>query len=654
MKIGTYYYPEQWPRDQWERDLDNIVAAGLQLTHFAEFAWHALEPEEGRYEFGWLDEALDLCAQRNLEVILCTPTAVVPQWLLQKNPEILFQFSDGRRIRPGGRRHYSPTSPVMLEHTDRIVGKMAEHFGDRPGVVGWQIDNELSGSGIFDYCKETFDQSEHTHVAFRKWLKEKYGDIETLNAAWGNQFWRTDRTNFEQIRMPLDRRPDFANGHATLDASRFWSKVWADFTRRQVDLLRPHIGDRFTTTNFMSYHADLDPEDVSDVLDVTGIDVYPVASFDGPYETEAEYRTADPAMLDTVYNHMAASNAGNRWALLEVQPGQLNWSGVANRLAPGATKLMLWQAIAKGCEFITVYRWRQPLWGGEMHHETLVKHDGVTLSDAGIAFKEVAAELKAMAPENNATYEPLMVEPDGPVVGIAHELDQQWWTMTVPQQEGWSQSGWVQRWHESAGRLGLDTKIVRPDGSNWADCPVVVLPAVQMIEDDWPGKWRQYVEAGGHLVITCRTAWQNKLGHIHEAKLAEPIHDLIGGEIKTYDGLPVGNYEHVEMGGTRYDWRMWSEQVEPTDAEVWARYADGLNEGRAAVLSAKRGKGRVTFHGVYDRGPLSHAVMQRVADAAGLMTSPLPPRVRVYKRNGWTVRIDASSIKPSVEVIPPS
>src|SRR4051794_30969561 len=196
MKIGTYYYPEQWPREQWARDFDNIVAMGLQIVHMAEFAWFSLEPRPGEFRFEWLDECLEMARQRKLDVILCTPTAAPPVWLAYEFPETLPVDEYGRIGRFGGRRHYSPTSPMMIEASRRIVTAMADRFGNHASVIGWQIDNEY---GL------DFDQSEHTHAAFREWLKRKYETIERLNVAWGCQFWNTYYTSFDQVLMPRRR-----------------------------------------------------------------------------------------------------------------------------------------------------------------------------------------------------------------------------------------------------------------------------------------------------------------------------------------------------------------------------------------------------------------------------------------------------------------
>src|SRR5438876_2598970 len=228
MKIGTYYYPEQWPREEWQRDFDRIAELGFQIVHMAEFAWFAMEPRAGVFRFEWLDECREMCAKRKLEVILCTPTAAPPVWLAQDHPDSLPKDENGTRSRFGGRRHYSPCSSAMRNATRRIVTEMVQRYADHPSIIGWQIDNEYSGP---------FDQNPETHAAFREWLRRKYGSIDEVNRAWGCQFWNTYYTGFPQIMLPRDRDPRYANPHQHLDASRFWSWAWADFNKLQADII---------------------------------------------------------------------------------------------------------------------------------------------------------------------------------------------------------------------------------------------------------------------------------------------------------------------------------------------------------------------------------------------------------------------------------
>ena len=385
MKIGTYYYPEQWPVGQWERDFDRMAAIGMQIVHMGEFAWYDLEPAAGDIRLDWLGRCVDMAAARKMEVILCTPTAAPPVWLGVDHPETLPVDKHGTAARFGSRRHYCPTSPAMREASTRIVTALAERFGDHPAVIGWQIDNEIGGA---------FDQSDNTHNAFRAWLGRKYGTIEQLNAAWACQFWNTYYRSFDEIKMPVSRDPAYGNPTHHLDGSRFWSWAWADFIQLQSDILRPLVGGRWITTNFMPLFPDIDPGDTRDALSLWSWDTYPAGGFGREHKNE-HFRLADPAGMQLVHDQMRSYNG--RWALMEVQPGQINWSGIPMLPYPGAIRLWLWTALAHGAEFCTVYRYRQPRFGIEQWHDGLVRNDGVTLSPGGKQFQQVAGEAKRVA-----------------------------------------------------------------------------------------------------------------------------------------------------------------------------------------------------------------------------------------------------------------
>src|SRR5687768_15197919 len=109
MKIGTYYYPEQWPREHWERDFDTIVAMDLQVVHMGEFAWFTMERREGESKLDSPSERVDMAASRKQGVILCTLAETPLIWLVEKHPDILPKDDAGSLNRCGGRRHYSPT-----------------------------------------------------------------------------------------------------------------------------------------------------------------------------------------------------------------------------------------------------------------------------------------------------------------------------------------------------------------------------------------------------------------------------------------------------------------------------------------------------------------------------------------------------------------
>ncbi len=641
MKIGTYYYPEQWPQDQWERDFDLMARMGMQIVHMGEFAWFSLEPKEGDFSFDWLEQCLELAQDREMDVILCTPTAAPPVWLVEAHPDILPIDETGRRMRSGARRHYTPTSRTMQDATRRIVSAMAESFGGHPAVIGWQIDNEYSGF---------FDQSDQTHRAFQQWLRGKYEAIDALNAAWGTQFWNQQFDDFAQIKLAPQRFSRYGNPHHTLDSSRFWSHAFAQFNKLQADILKPRVGDRFITTNFMAFHPDVNPMDFSRDLTLMAWDSYPLHSPPVAPETE-EFRIGDPAAIGFVHDQMASYTG--RFGLLELQPGHINWGGYPVLPYPGAIRLWIWTALAHGAEFVTTYRFRQPRFGVELFHEGLVETDGVTPSPGGEQFTRVATEMKlidrAKWNDDRQTCDPRST------IGLLFDVEQLWQFQTLPQAVRWDQPRWLRLWYAAAARLGLCVKIIHPDRDWPAELKFIVAPALQMIDLQTIEKMQRFYNDGGHLVLTCRTALMDRRGQMFEGKTAQPILDLIGGEIEAYDSLPEKTFGHVDLDGKKHEWGVWGDLLYAREGtKVIAKYADQVYEGAAAVTQCRcKSGGVVTYCGVYAEASFIDALMEKLAAQADLKTSSLPSRVQLIRRGRYRILLNYQD-KPHVAPAPAS
>lgn len=621
MKIGTYYYPEQWPRDQWARDLDNIKKMGLQLVHLAEFAWGSIEPAEDRFELDWIEEVLRLCQERGLDVILCTPTAIIPVWLAEQHPDIFFT---GNRF--GGRRHANQLHPVYQERSRRVVSAMAERFGDHPSVIGWQIDNELGGG--------LHDQSDITHRAFRQWLHTKYQTVENLNAAWGCAFWNTFYTSFEQVKYPGSRDHHYRNQHETLDAQRFLSWTHAQFVKLQADVLQPRVGNRWITTNFMSFFHDVDPADCAGSLSLYSWDTYPISGHGRDFKDES-FRIANPDSV--AFHHDLMHSFTRRWGLMEVQPGQINWSGVPARPAPGAIRLLLWQAIAHQAEFITVYRFRQPRSGVEMWHDGLVQWDGVTPSEGGKQFEQVASEIKILegpAGVRTDNYVPFHRDESFPPIGLLHEHEQLYYYATLPQAKRWNQPKLIAQYHAAIERLALHAQVVRPD-SDWSQLPVLVAPGLQLASEQTIAKLYDYVRSGGHLITTGRSLVLDKDGQARDGLYAHALFDLLGSRITGYDSLPEETFGQVDFLGKKHRWGVWGDLIDPGEGvQVLGHYADQFYAGAAAVVQNAYGSGRVTHVGPIDQGSLTDAVVEYVARQLGMPVRVLPQKTRLHRMQG--------------------
>ena len=195
MIFGVDYYPEHWEKAEWKQQADLMKEGGFNTVRMGEFAWKLFEPREGEFDFSFLDEAIGILAKRDIKVILGTPTAAPPKWLVNKY-DVLLRDRYGRKRNWGSRREYCANSDVYQVLSKKIVRKMAEHYKDNKHVVGWQIDNEFGCHGTTRCYCETCRQK------FGVWLKEKYGTIENLNKTWGTVFWGLDFDSFEDIILP--------------------------------------------------------------------------------------------------------------------------------------------------------------------------------------------------------------------------------------------------------------------------------------------------------------------------------------------------------------------------------------------------------------------------------------------------------------------
>ncbi len=355
MKLGVCYYPEQWPRAWWADDARRMREMGLTHVRIAEFAWSEIEPEAGRFDWAWLDDAVEVLAQAGLEIVMCTPTATPPKWLVDAQPEILAHDLKGDVRHFGSRRHYCFSSPEYRAHSQRITRAVAERYGRHPAVTAWQTDNEYG-------CHDTvLSTSPAARGRFREWLARRYGTVEALNQAWGNTFWSMRLNSFDEAGLPAGTVTE-ANPSAWLDWRRFASDEVAGFNREQVALIRELSPGRPVAHNFMGFFAEFNHHDVAADLDIAAWDSYPLGHTNSFFLTEAEKtrwaRTGHPDVPAFHHDLYRGMCAGGRWWVMEQQPGPVNWARWNPAPLPGMVRLWTWQAFAHGAEVVSYFRWR--------------------------------------------------------------------------------------------------------------------------------------------------------------------------------------------------------------------------------------------------------------------------------------------------------
>jgi beta-galactosidase len=634
MKIGVYYYPEQWPEAQWDRDFRNMAAMGFEFTHFGEFAWAFLEPSDGTFAFAWLDRAIDLASKYGLKVILCTPTPCPPAWMGERYPEIYFVGADGRRREHGTRANGSLADDLFVRYSKRIVTELGRRYGNDARVWGWQLDNEPSAPA---------DYSPSARAKFQDWLRAKYGTIAALNNAWGGNFWSTRYDSFGQVLIPNEALfgEDALSPHALLDFRRFTADTQAAFLRMQSDILRGLVRpEQWITTNYINIIDSADPRR-DDGVDFTSFTMYPVRGEAnlGPlgFRLGSPYRLA----FATDYYRSIKGVTG----VMELQPGQVNWAPINPQPEAGAVRMWLWHAFGGGCSFACTYRYRQARYGSELFHAGIVGPDGVTPSRGGLEFAQVAEEMKKL----RGLYDPKAALPAalaGRRTAILWSHDVMWDLEIHKQTALWDT--WDHRFKlmAAAKSLGAPVDYVG-EGADFSAYPFLIAPAYQLVDAALVEKWRSYVEAGGHLILTCRTGVKDKNGHLPEAPWAGMIAPLIGAEVEMSDCLLVGARGRVRMGGAGYEWNRWADVLTPRPGEgteTLAVYADQFYAGKAAAVTRRLGRGTVTYIGVDTlEGKLERDVLRTVYARAGAAIGGYPPGVTVEWRDGFFVAVNYSS-----------
>ena len=568
MDIGVDYYPEHWDRTDWEPHAKLMAEAGFRVVRLGEFAWSKMEPKEGRWEFGWLDDAIAVLRAQNIRVILGTPTATPPPWLATRHPEILSVGKDGRALEPGGRRHYCYTSPLYREYSRKIVTSMAGRYAEHPAVIGWQTDNEIGGPVCWcDACAK----------AFQDWLKAKYGTLEALNQAWGTIFWGQEWSDWTQI--PLPRR----HGHGPsllLDFQRFHSGQVLSYHQLQVDLLRKICPRHFVTHNCMGFYDEVDYWALTKSLDRVALDFYP-----GNLWGQGKFNCAGHDYTRSL-KHMP-------WMVMEQRSGLTGWYDMFNSGdRPGQLRLWTYQTVAHGADAVIYFRWRTSRFGGEQYWHGVLDHHGVP----GRRYRELArvgAEFAALGEKlTGAGY----VAP----VGILLDPESRWALEIQKGHPKFDCLAHANMYHRAFTALHAGVEYWHP-ADDFSPAKVLVVPTPFLADEALAKKLAAFAEAGGVVVLTFRSGVKDAYNVVVNDRLPGVLRHLAGCMVEEYDALVNAEAYDVAclppLGGRKAKASVWTDALTLAGAKPLARYSQGPFKGLPAAMLHRLGKGVVVYVG---------------------------------------------------------
>ena len=591
-RLGVCYYPEHWPEEMWAEDARRMAEAGLSVVRIGEFAWSRLEPSPGDLYWEWLDRAIETLGAAGLDVVLGTPTATPPRWMVSRHPDMLPVDAEGRPRGFGSRRHYDFSHDGYREEAARIARLMGERYGRSPHVGAWQIDNE------FDCHDTAVSWSPAALGAFRAWCRARYGTVGALNEAWGAVFWSQEYGDWGEIGLPHLTVTEPNPAHV-LAFRRFSSDQVVRFNRAQVDALRP-LTDRPLMHNYMGFVTGFDHWAVGADLDVATWDSYPLGFLSDRVEASDAHRArylrqGDPDMQ--AFHHDLYRGVGRgRWWVMEQQPGPVNWAPWNPAPLPGMVRLWAWEAFAHGAEVVSFFRWRQAPVAQEQMHAGLLRPDSEPAPGLAEAAR-VAAEI-AEAPGVGTGPAP---------VALVYGYPSAWMWEAQPQGRDFGYPHLCLAFYRGLRRLGLSVDVV-PPVSDLSPYRLVLAPGLATVPEGFG--------AGAGAVILGPRAGARTA----EFRIPVPLPPALPGldcAVTLVESLPPGAVLAVEGGGHVHRWR---EELEGS-ASVALRLADG----RALMMRA----GAVRYLGGWPDEEALGRILRDACAEAGVEATALPEGVRV-------------------------
>ncbi|MFT7438177.1 MAG: beta-galactosidase [Polaribacter sp.] len=609
--FGVCYYPEHWPQAQWEQDAQMMSELGLTYVRIGEFAWSRLEPNPGELDFTWLDQAILTLNNAGLKVVICTPTATPPKWLIDQHPEILpVDPNTGATRGFGSRRHYDFSSVQYLQQSLRITRALALRYGSHNGIVGWQTDNELC-------CHDTaLSGSSNARSAFQAWCSDQYSSIEKLNTDWGNVFWSMEYRDFTEIELPILAVTETSPAHR-LAYRRFSSDQVVNYHTLMVAEIRQHAPDQFITHNFIPMNETaVDNFALAAPLDFTSYDNYPLGRTDlmltgAPAEQLNRYmRTGHPDFA-TYYHDQTRGLLNRGFWVMEQQPGPVNWANNNPRPAPGMIRFWTLEAFAHGADCVCYFRWRQAPFAQEQMHAGLLRPDN-SKTEAWPEAQQAMLEVSKLDITNQTT--------QSASVAIITGVEGLWVSDIEKQGEAYDFNSVQFSYYSALRELGVTVDFISVD-ADFSPYALIIAPSLPIIDSAFVEKCKN---SSAEFVFGPRSgAKTSEFGYPTDLPPGL-LQTLLPIRVLSVETLREDFAEVLTWNGRQYESCHWREQLDAANTEVIATYH---NDEPAIVRS-----GQFTYLGTLTNRAFLLDFLQQQCEHNGVRTYRFDKDIRVVQR----------------------
>lgn len=590
MLHGGDYNPDQW-QDSPEilaEDMRLMKKSGCNEMSLGIFAWSTLEPEEGVFDFSFLDKAMDDIYNAGGRVILATPSGARPAWMAQKYPEVLRVRNDGIRNEFGARHNHCYTSPIYREKVRIINEKLAERYANYPALIAWHISNEYGGECHCPLCR----------AAFREWLKKKYGTLEKLNHEWWTKFWSHTFTDWEQI-VPPGPLGDTGLHGLTLDWKRFVTYQTTDFMKAEINAIRKYSSDIPVTSNLMGFSNVLDYRELSKELDFVSWDNYP--------EWQANEKDIYNAKVASMSHDLMRSLKMQPFLMMESTPSCVNWHQYNKLKRPGVNELSSLQAVAHGSDAVLYFQWRKSRGSAEKFHGAVVDLEGSGNTRVFREVTELSKRLKGL--------DDIVGSLTDSNVAMLHNWDNRW---ALEDAQGFERNAkkylyTFTCYYGALWERGIDVDIIGRE-DDFSKYKLIIAPMQYLIPEETGKKLEKFVSSGGTIYFTYMTAMVNENDLCHLGGFpGAGLKNVCGIWSEEIDTLYPGESNTVRFkNGKDYTATDYCEVIHLNGAGSLAEYKEDFYAGLPAFTLNKYGKGKAYYQGFRDNGVFFSDVLDEI------------------------------------------
>jgi beta-galactosidase len=609
---GAAYYPEYMPYERLDKDIELMKQAGISVVRMGESSWGLWEPEDGRFEYAWMDHVVEQMHKAGIRVIMGTPTYSIPAWMYKKHPEIVITKLDGDTVTFGMRQNADLLNPAYRGYCERIIRKLAEHYKDNPAVIGWQIDNETPPGGAAN--KDIQD-------GFVAYLQRKFKTVDELNKNWGLNYWGQRLNDWTEIPPEAG----ILNPGWKLEWTRYSQWITTDFLAWQASLVNQYKRpDQFVTQDFAGPpRPDVNEDDISRSLDIVAVNPYHHAPQD-------EYDGEDSSYQGDYGRSLKHTN----YLVTETNGDTIGWDS-KNQYPPydGQLRLDVYTHLSSGANMVEYWHWHSLHYGQETYWKGILGHD----LEPGRPYEEMsktAHELRRIGPQIADLKRVSQV-------AILYSSDSFWGIEFMKFNDHDNYRTILKQMYHVLYRNNVSVDFVFPESTNFSDYKVIVVPPLYVASDATLNKLVEYVRGGGHLLMSFKSGFTNEFDTVRWTTMPGILREAAGFHYQEFSNLsqplPLkGDPFHVGPENKASD---WAEMISLDSAEGLAYYDHPFFGKFAAITRNRFGKGSLTYEGTVLTDALQSKVVLDVLKGAGV-TGPdqsLPPSVRVKHgtdRNG--------------------